>query len=262
MLEKKVTAADDWSYEFTELPAYSEDGRTAYTYTVDEEPVAGYNKEVDGYDLINTKSEKIEITGTKTWRAPEGTDLPESITVILKRNDEPVARKKVTAADDWSYEFTELPAYSEDGSTAYTYTVEEKPVEGYITTVSGTNLINTITGTTSVSGTKTWRVPEGTELPESITVILNRNDEPVARKKVTADDDWSYEFTELPAYSEDGRTAYTYTVDEESVAGYNKEVDGYDLINTKSEKIEITGTKTWRAPGNQLPEKHHSNPKS
>ena len=76
---------------------------------------------------------------------PEGTKLPESITVILNRNDEPVARKKVTAADDWSYEFTELPAYSEDGSTAYTYTVDEEPVEGYITTVSGTNLINTIT---------------------------------------------------------------------------------------------------------------------
>ena len=240
---KKVTAADDWSYEFTELPAYSEDGRTAYTYTVDEEPVAGYNKEVDGYDLINTKSEKIEITGTKTWRVPDGTELPESITVILKRNDEPVARKKVTAADDWSYEFTELPAYSEDGLTAYTYTVDEEPVEGYITTVSGTNLINTITGTTSVSGTKTWRAPEGTGLPESITVILKRNDEPVARKKVTAADDWSYEFTELPAYSEDGLTAYTYTVDEEPVEGYITTVSGTDLINTitsvKISKVDI-----------------------
>ncbi len=251
---KKVTAADDWSYEFTELPMYDEDG-VAYTYEVDEEPLAGYNKEVDGYDLINTITGTTSVSGTKTWRVPEGTDLPESITVILNRNDEPVARKKVTADDDWSYEFTELPAYSEDGSTAYTYTVDEEPVEGYITTVSETNLINTITGTTSVSGTKTWRAPEGTELPESITVILNRNGSPVARKKVTADDDWSYEFTELPAYSEDGLTAYTYTVDEEPVAGYNKEVDGYDLINTKSEKIEITGTKTWRVPeGTELPE--------
>ena len=251
---KKVTAADDWSYEFTNLPMYDEDG-VAYTYEVDEEPLAGYNKEVDGYDLINTITGTTSVSGTKTWRVPEGTDLPESITVILNRNDEPVARKKVTADDDWSYEFTELPAYSEDGSTAYTYTVDEEPVEGYITTVSETNLINTITGTTSVSGTKTWRAPEGTDLPESITVILKRNDEPVARKKVTAADDWSYEFTNLPAYSEDGLTAYTYTVDEESVAGYNKEVDGYDLINTKSEKIEITGTKTWRAPeGTELPE--------
>ena len=252
---KKVTAADDWSYEFTNLPAYSEDGLTAYTYTVDEESVAGYNKEVDGYDLINTKSEKIEITGTKTWRAPEGTELPESITVILKRNDEPVARKKVTAADDWSYEFTELPAYSEDGRTAYTYTVEEKPVEGYITTVSGTNLINTITGTTSVSGSKTWRVPEGTKLPESITVILNRNGSPVDTKKVTADDDWSYEFTNLPAYSEDGRTAYTYTVDEESVEGYITTVSGTNLINTITGTTSVSGTKTWRAPeGTELPE--------
>ena len=252
---KKVTAADDWSYEFTELPAYSEDGSTAYTYTVDEEPVEGYITTVSGTNLINTITGTTSVSGTKTWRVPEGTELPESITVILKRNDEPVARKKVTADDDWSYEFTNLPAYSEDGSTAYTYTVDEEPVEGYITTVSGTNLINTITGTTSVSGTKTWRVPEGTELPESITVILKRNDEPVARKKVTAADDWSYEFTNLPAYSDDGSTAYTYTVDEEPVAGYNKEVDGYDLINTKSEKIEITGTKTWRAPeGTDLPE--------
>ena len=240
---KKVTAADDWSYEFTELPAYSEDGLTAYTYTVDEESVAGYNKEVDGYDLINTKSEKIEITGTKTWRVPEGTELPESITVILKRNDEPVARKKVTAADDWSYEFTNLPVYSDDGRIAYTYTVDEEPVEGYITTVSGTNLINTITGTTSVSGTKTWRAPEGTELPESITVILNRNGSPVDSKKVTAADDWSYEFTNLPAYSDDGSTAYTYTVDEEPVEGYITTVSGTDLINTitsvKISKVDI-----------------------
>ena len=239
---KKVTAADDWSYEFTELPMYDDDG-AAYTYEVDEEPVEGYNKEVDGYDLINTITGTTSVSGTKTWRVPEGTDLPESITVILKRNDEPVARKKVTAADDWSYEFTNLPAYSEDGSTAYTYTVDEEPVEGYITTVSGTNLINTITGTTSVSGTKTWRAPEGTELPESITVILNRNGSPVDSKKVTAADDWSYEFTNLPAYSEDGLTAYTYAVDEEPVEGYITTVSGTDLINTitsvKISKVDI-----------------------
>ena len=252
---KKVTAADDWSYEFTELPAYSEDGRTAYTYTVEEKPVEGYITTVSGTNLINTITGTTSVSGSKTWRVPEGTKLPESITVILNRNGSPVDTKKVTADDDWSYEFTNLPAYSEDGRTAYTYTVDEEPVAGYITTVSGTNLINTITGTTSVSGTKTWRAPEGTKLPESITVILNRNGSPVDSKKVTAADDWSYEFTELPVYSDDGSTAYTYTVDEESVAGYNKEVDGYDLINTKSEKIEITGTKTWRAPeGTELPE--------
>ena len=240
---KKVTAADDWSYEFTELPAYSEDGSTAYTYTVDEEPVEGYITTVSGTNLINTITGTTSVSGTKTWRVPEGTKLPESITVILNRNDEPVARKKVTAADDWSYEFTELPAYSEDGSTAYTYTVDEEPVAGYNKEVDGYDLINTKSEKIEITGTKTWRAPEGTELPESITVILNRNDEPVARKKVTAADDWSYEFTELPAYSEDGSTAYTYTVDEEPVEGYITTVSETNLINTitsvKISKVDI-----------------------
>ena len=252
---KKVTAEDDWSYEFTELPAYSEDGSTAYTYTVDEEPVEGYITTVSGTNLINTITGTTSVSGTKTWRAPEGTELPESITVILNRNDEPVARKKVTAADDWSYEFTELPAYSEDGSTAYTYTVDEEPVAGYNKEVDGYDLINTKSEKIEITGTKTWRVPEGTKLPESITVILNRNDEPVARKKVTAADDWSYEFTELPAYSEDGLTAYTYTVDEEPVEGYITTVSGTNLINTITGTTSVSGTKTWRVPeGTELPE--------
>ena len=220
--ERKLTASVYYNIVMTDIPEVESDVRA----------------------LVVTNTYRVtSVSGTKTWRAPEGSELPESITVILNRNGSPVDSKKVTAADDWSYEFTELPAYSEDGSTAYTYTVDEEPVEGYITTVSGTNLINTITGTTSVSGTKIWRAPEGTELPESITVILNRNDEPVARKKVTADDDWSYEFTELPAYSEDGLTAYTYTVDEEPVEGYITTVSGTDLINTitsvKISKVDI-----------------------
>ena len=199
--------------------------------------------EIDASVLVVTNTYRVtSVSGTKIWRVPEGTDLPESITVILNRNDEPVARKKVTVADDWSYEFTNLPMYDEDG-VAYTYEVDEEPLAGYNKEVDGYDLINTITGTTSVSGTKTWRAPEGTELPESITVILKRNDEPVARKKVTAADDWSYEFTELPAYSEDGLTAYTYTVDEESVEGYITTVSGTDLINTitsvKISKVDI-----------------------
>ena len=220
--ERKLTASVYYNIVMTDIPEVESDVRA----------------------LVVTNTYRVtSVSGTKTWRVPEGTRLPESITVILKCNGSPVDSKKVTADDDWSYEFTELPVYSEDGSTAYTYTVDEEPVEGYITTVSGTNLINTITGTTSVSGTKTWRVPEGTELPESITVILNRNDEPVARKKVTAADDWSYEFTELPVYSEDGSTAYTYTVDEEPVEGYITTVSETNLINTitsvKISKVDI-----------------------
>ena len=122
--ERKLTASVYYNIVMTDIPEVESDVRA----------------------LVVTNTYRVtSVSGTKTWRVPEGTDLPESITVILKRNDEPVARKKVTATDDWSYEFTNLPAYSEDGLTAYTYTVDEEPVEGYITTVSGTDLINTIT---------------------------------------------------------------------------------------------------------------------
>ena len=220
--ERKLTASVYYNIVMTDIPEVESDVRA----------------------LVVTNTYRVtSVSGTKTWRAPEGSELPESITVILKRNDEPVARKKVTAADDWSYEFTELPAYSEDGSTAYTYTVDEEPVAGYNKEVDGYDLINTKSEKIEITGTKTWRAPEGTELPESITVILNRNDEPVARKKVTAADDWSYEFTELPAYSEDGSTAYTYTVDEEPVEGYITTVSETNLINTitsvKISKVDI-----------------------
>ena len=220
--ERKLTASVYYNIVMTDIPEVESDVRA----------------------LVVTNTYRVtSVSGTKTWRVPEGTDLPESITVILKRNDEPGARKKVTAADDWSYEFTELPTYSEDGLTAYTYTVDEESVAGYNKEVDGYDLINTKSEKIEITGTKTWRAPEGTELPESITVILKRNDEPVARKKVTAADDWSYEFTELPAYSEDGRIAYTYTVDEEPVEGYITTVSGTDLINTitsvKISKVDI-----------------------
>ena len=242
---KGVTAADEWKYSFDNLPKYSEDGKTAYTYTVKEEPVKGYISKVEGYDIINTITGTTEVKGTKTWNAPEGTKLPEKITVDLLRNGEVIDSKGVTAADEWKYSFDNLQKYSEDGKTAYTYTVKEEAVKGYVSKVEGYDIINTITGTTSVEGTKTWNVPEGTKLPEKIKVYLIRNGESIDSKEVTADDNWAYSWTELPKYSEDGKTAYTYTIEEEPVKGYISKVEGYDIINTITGTTSVEGTKTW-----------------
>ena len=253
---KEIKATDEWKYSFDNLPKYSKDGKTAYTYTVKEEPVKGYISKVEGYDIINTITGTTSVEGTKSWNVPAGTKLPESITVILEQNGTLYDSKKVTAEDGWSYSWTELPKYSKDGKTAYTYTVEEKPVEGYTTAVAGTNITNTITGTTEVKGTKTWNVPEGTKLPEKITVDLLRNGEVIDSKGVTAADEWKYSFDNLQKYSEDGKTAYTYTVKEEAVKGYVSKVEGYDIINTITGTTSVEGTKTWNVPeGTKLPEK-------
>ena len=244
---KEVNAEEDWSYSWTDLAAYSEDGKTAYTYTVDEEPIAGYNKTIDGFNITNIRSDKIIVEGEKTWNVPEGTELPESITVNLYQNGDKIDSKKVTAEDDWKYSWTDLAAYSEDGKTAYLYTVDEEAVEGYEKAVSVYNIVNTITGTTEVSGTKTWNVPEGTELPESITVNLYQNGEQIDSKEVTAKDNWKYSWTDLELYSEDGKTAYTYTVDENPIDSYISTVKDYDITNTitsvKINKVDIADGK-------------------
>ena len=122
--------------------------------------------------------------------------------------------------------------------------MSEEPVEGYTTAVAGTNITNTITGTTEVKGTKTWNVPEGTKLPEKIKVYLIRNGESIDSKEVTADDNWAYSWTDLPKYSNDGMSEYTYAVDEEPVAGYNKTVEGFNITNTKSDVVTVEVTKT------------------
>lgn len=95
-----------------------------------------------------------------------------------------------------------------------------------------------------MKGTKTWNVPEGTKLPEKIKVYLIRNGESIDSKEVTADDNWAYSWTELPKYSNDGMSKYTYAVDEEPVAGYNKTVEGFNITNTKSDVVTVEGTKT------------------
>nr|WP_245341992.1 Cna B-type domain-containing protein [Enterococcus rivorum] len=50
--QKEVGAAENWSYSFT-LNRYDQEGNVIH-YSVDEVPVPGYKKTVEGFDLINT----------------------------------------------------------------------------------------------------------------------------------------------------------------------------------------------------------------
>lgn len=83
-----------------------------------------------------------------------------------------------------------------------------------------------------ITGTKIW-VHGGNPIenyPESVLVYVKVGDIVVAQRIVTASDHWTYIFR-LPKYGGDGKEII-YTIDEEKVPGYQKTVDGYDLINT------------------------------
>ncbi|MGH1817066.1 Cna B-type domain-containing protein [Enterococcus casseliflavus] len=261
-IDKQIVKADkegDWTYRFDNLPKYDAEGKV-YTYMIQEENVPGYTSEINGYDLVNTyrNTEKTAVSGTKTWNDYDNkfNTRPESITVKLMQNDKEIAKQVVKADNhgNWTYRFDKLPKYDAEGK-AYTYTIQEADVSGYISEVNGYDLVNT--ETTTVSGRKTWNDNDNqfNTRPESITVKLMQNGEKYAEKNVKSDNhgNWTYRFDNLPKYDTEGK-AYTYKIQEENVPGYTTKVNGYDLVNTyrNTETTEISGTKTWNDYDNKF----------
>ncbi|PFV02793.1 cell wall anchor protein, partial [Bacillus cereus] len=240
---KEVTAETNWKYTFEKLQAYDAKGK-AYKYEVKEQPVAGYESKVKGYDITNTKVGETKVEGTKTWNDNNATDRPSSIKVDLLQNGKVVDTKEATAATNWKYTFEKLQAYDAEGK-AYKYEVKEQPVAGYESKVSGTDITNTKVGETKVEGTKTWKDDNAKDRPEMIKVDLLQNGTVIATQEVSKATDWKYEFKDLAAYDAEGK-AYKYEVKEQAVSGYESKVNGTDITNTKVGETKVEGTKTWK----------------
>ena len=254
MNTQEVTPDDNgnWTYSFTDLPKFK--AGKEIVYTVAEKAVEGYVSTVSGYNINNThKPETIAINGSKHWDDNDDQDgkRPESITVNLLANGEKVNSQVVTAAGNWTYNFTDLPKYAEGSEIEYT--VEEVAVEGYTTELDGYDIYNTHTPeTTIVEGTKSWNDKDNQDgkRPEKIIVNLLANGEKVDTQVVTADNDWKYSFKDLPVYK-DGQKL-TYTVSEETVKDYTTEYDGTNIINSYTPgKTSATVVKVWNDADNQ-----------
>lgn len=150
-----VTADEDWKYQFTDLDKYDQNG-VEIEYTVKEQDVPGYQSEVDGFDITNTRSEQKSIEITKSWKDDDSESRPASITVHLLQNGEVYDTVEITEADGWSYEFDQLESFDENG-VAYTYAIEEEPVEGYASEVNGFDITNTRIGKHSIEVLKEWK---------------------------------------------------------------------------------------------------------
>jgi len=73
ILQKEITEAEHWSWSLR-LDEYAADGHKI-AYTVDEAPVDGYTKAVDGYSITNTHYSAHKPGGPGTT-APGGSDKP------------------------------------------------------------------------------------------------------------------------------------------------------------------------------------------
>ena len=262
---KEIQAAQDgsWTAAFTGLAKYKNGQEIQYTVT--EEAVDGYIPEITAdtatsFTIKNTHDlATVSVEGTKTWDDGDNQDgkRPDKIKVLLNKTVDgvttKVAEQEVTK-DNWTYEFKNLPKY--EGGKEITYSIDEEPVEGYKKDIDGYNLKNSYNpGTVSVEGTKTWDDGNNQDgkRPDKIKVFLNKTVDgvttKVAEQEVTAAD-WSYKFTDLPKY--EGGKEITYSIDEEPVEGYKKDIDGYNLKNSyKPAKTEVSVRKVWNDSDNQ-----------
>ena len=250
----QLTAENGWKYKFDGLDLNSANGK-AIVYTVTEDAVPGYTTEINGLTITNTHEvEKTEVPVTKVWDDAGNQDgiRPISITVKLFANGEPTGKElTLTAATNWTGKFTDLDKYS--NAKEIKYTLAEAAIEGYTSSVSGNTITNThVPAVTEVSGSKTWNDNDNQDgvRPSEITVNLVKNGEIIASKTVTAADNWSWSFADLPKF-ENGELI-KYTVTENEVDNYSASYNGYNIINTHTaDQTSITVTKAWYDDSNR-----------
>ena len=233
--------AGNWTGTFSSLDKYKADG-TEIVYTVKENDITNYTVAItgdatSGFTITNTNTEKVSVSGTKTWNDNNNQDgkRPASITVNLLKNGTKVDSKTVTpdVSGAWTYSFSGLDKYNADG-TEITYTVSEDSVDGYTSTVTGTNITNSYTPeTTVVKVTKAWVGPK----TNSVTVHLLADGTDTG-KTITLDEaaNWTGTFSNLPKYK-DG-TEIVYTVKEDDIANYTVAITGdattgFTITNTE-----------------------------
>ena len=249
-----ATAANNWTYEFSNLPK-NKAGK-AISYSVAEEAVAGYNTTVNGYDLTNNHATDLtSVSGTKTWEDNDDQDglRPGQVTIKLLADGVETGQTAVaSAANNWTYEFSNLP--KNKAGKAITYSVAEEAVAGYTASVNGYNIANSHTPeTVSVQGTKTWQDNDNQDgvRPEQVTIKLLADGVETGQTAVAnAANNWTYEFSNLPK-NKAGK-AIAYSVQEEAVAEYTASYQAYNVTNSHTPgQTSHTVQKVWDDGQNQ-----------
>ncbi|MCW6667364.1 Cna B-type domain-containing protein, partial [Aerococcaceae bacterium NML190938] len=272
-----ANSQDGATIEWTGLPKYKDNKTGPSVYTVEELPATNYVATISEVTATTatvtntyTNEEKININVMKKWEDYNNKfqTRPNEISIKLKRNGQLLQTLKVTAANNWRVEVTNLHKYDSSGR-AYEYTVEEDTVPGYkapeITgdVTNGFTVKNKYCNTekVNISGKKSWQDYNNkfNTRPTTVTIHLLQNGTKIKRQEVQGNgNEWNFSFTDLPKYDSQG-DAYTYTVEEDPVANYDAPVvsgdavAGFTVTNTyrNTETVDISGKKTWDDANNQ-----------
>ncbi|MDO5132074.1 MAG: Cna B-type domain-containing protein [Eubacteriales bacterium] len=256
---------------FNDLPVFREDGKTFVQYTVEEDPVQGYAASVrgnmeDGFTITNTLiREKKNITVKKKWEdgGNENDNRPDSVTVRLYADGMETGAAQVKASENWTYTFTDLPVMDNSGSSprVIEYAVEEDPVPGYDSAVSGTAgdgfTVTNSRQSISITVRKVWEDDEDEEdrQHEPVRVYLYRDKgQNVMHYKeamLNTENGWQYTWNDLPVYRNGAEI--DWWVEESPVEGYTGKItgsagEGFIITNTPVRvrtTTDVTVTKEW-----------------
>ena len=250
-----LNEGNGWSYTWKKLPKKAEGADIVYTVS---EPavVEGYTSEAPvavegGFTITNThESAKTSVAGKKTWNDNDNQDgtRPASITVRLMADGAEVASRVVTADNDWAYSFDGLDKYR-DGGIEIAYTVDEDKVAGYVASIDGANITNTL----SVGKLVVSKQVEGKDAvgPFGFTVILDDTSVNGVHGDMTFENGVAHVAIEAGRTAEaiDLPVGVTYTVAEDETVGYEASATNATGKIAKGETTTAAFTNTYKATG-------------
>lgn len=182
-----LTAAEGWSYTFTEKPRFKEDNKTEIVYTVNEDAVAMYSVQVNGYNIVNNyQPELTSVSVSKIWNDNNNEEKlrPSSIAMTLSNGQNDVTTVILNEGNGWSATVNNLPTVV-NGKTAQ-YAWKEQPVLNYTlenveqrgNTMIFTNTVwtrpeNPPKGRKPKTPGKTWYVFEEYDTPLGVEIVIN-----------------------------------------------------------------------------------------
>ena len=259
-----LSANNNWSYTFTDLPIYYDQSETTpITYKVMETSGLpdGYTffvtgNQDQGFTITNTL--KKPITVKKVWNdnnnAGQTRPTTNKVTVHLKKGTDTVADLDISASNEWTGTFPNtVPVYDEYGELI-DYTLTEDPVPGYSTSITGNardgfTVVNTLEEHLSI--TKRWMDGNYANRPKEVRVYLKREDvsgsapQEIVLKK---DENWT-KILDPDEYPVGG----TYTLTEEPINGYTysyiQDSDHFIITNTRA-TMNVYVRKVWEHGAN------------
>jgi len=290
-----VGAADNWIKTWTDLPVYENGQKITYSVVETLETANGYTSDTTeavavangGSKTITNRytPEKTTITVNKTWSDNNNQDgkragVVAKVTLYktVGENTSDVETVSVTADNNWSKTWTDLPVY--EGGQQITYSVVEtlENANGYTSNTTEAVVVanggsKTITNSytpekTTITVNKTWsdnnnQDGKRADVDAKVTLYktVGETTSDVETVPVTADDNWSKTWENLPVYENGQQITYSVVETLETANGYTSDTteavvvangDSKTITNSYApEKTTITVNKTWSDNNNQ-----------